>query len=135
LTGMMVEDLFPEAVRTDEFFDQPKVFERTAEIPLDKLIGYRETLTLPPSPIDELIEKEEDEEMAEIVSKLDFAQKQAFEEVVIKHRTALEIGKERNVSRGAIYGNLENATRKIKKEIETHRRKERVNALSKGVEL
>jgi DNA-directed RNA polymerase specialized sigma24 family protein len=127
LTGMTVEDLFLEAVRSDEFLDKPKVFERSAEVPLDKFIGYRETLALPPTPDKELIEKEEEEEISEIVSKLPFVQKHAFERLVLEGKTQKEAECERGLGRGAVAENLRTAARSIAKEIKLRRQREKID--------
>lgn len=132
---MTIDDLFPEACRTDEFLDKPKVFGRTAEVPLDKLIGYRETLALPPTPDEELMKREDDEEFMEVFSELSSQKRHAVERVLIEGKKAYEVAMERGVTRSAILANIQGAKVEVGRKLEQRRRKERLVALSKGVEL
>lgn len=129
LTGMVVEDLFPKAVRTNEFLDKSKVFERTAEVPLDKLIGYRETLALPPAPDEELMEKEDDEEFLEVVNGLSFQQRHAVQRVLFEGKETREVAKERGISISAISANIQSAKKKVREVLDARRRRERARSL------
>ncbi len=135
LTGMTVEDLFPESIRTDEFLDKPKVFERSAEVPLDKLIGYRETFALPPTPDQELMEKEDDNEFLEIINELSSEQQHAVKRVLFEGEKTIKAAQERGIGPQGICANIQSAKKKVKEKLASRKQEERMFALSKGIEL
>ncbi len=133
LTSMTVDDLFPEAFRTNEFLAKPKLFERTADVPVDKLVGYAETLALPPAPDEELIEKEDNEEVLNVLSGLSFQQQHAVKRVLFEGKETHEAAEERGVSQSAISANLQMAKKKIREELGRRRQRERLGVLRKVV--
>ncbi len=135
LTNMTVDDLFPKAFRTDEFLDKPKVFERTAEVSLDRLVGYAETLALPPAPDEELMRKEDYGEVLEIVNEFSSIAQRDVQQVWLEGKKIGKVANERGVSRTAVLSVIKTAGRKMQEKLRKRRQMELIRALTKGVKL
>lgn len=134
LTGMTVEDLFPEEFRTDEFLASPKIAERFADVPTQLLLEQTGMLALPPAPDEELMEKEQEKELDEVINGLGFEHQHAIQRLYFDGMTGVEAGKERGVGRGAVPASAKTALKKMKEGIEFRRNRERTAARRNGIE-
>lgn len=121
LTGVPVQDLFPEAFRTKAFLAMPKVVERYADVPTRLLLEQTGMLAIPALPDEELIAQEERDEVARVLTELSLAQRHAIQRVVFDGASLKEAALERGVGRQSIHANLKAGVRAARHKIDTRR--------------
>ncbi len=94
LTGKLPKDLFPESLRTKEFLDAPKTIEATCEVPLHFLLSGRESLALPPTPEEILMNKDFAKGVREILSTLPRQQEEVIVKIFLEGKSETEVARE-----------------------------------------
>ncbi len=102
LTGKLPEDLWPEALRTKEFIDIPKTIEATREVPLHLLARGRESLALPPTPEEILMNKDLTKGIKGILSTLTQQQQKVIAGIFLEEKTQVEVGRDMGKSKERI---------------------------------
>ena len=117
LTGMPVQDLFPEEFRTKEFLALPKLVERFADVPTRLLLEQAGMLSLPAAPDEELIAEEERNELQEVLAELSFPVRHAIQRVVFDGVSVKEAARERGIGTQAVYANIQTGIREARSSI------------------
>ncbi len=102
LTGKTPEDLFPESLRVREFLDVPKTIEATREVPLHLLASGKESLALPPTPEEFLMNEELANGIDGLISELTQQQQKVITGIYFEGKTQVEVGLEMGKTRGRI---------------------------------
>ncbi len=118
LTGMTVEDLFPAEFRTDEFLASPKTTERFADVPTRLLLEQTGMLALPPAPDEDLMAREDLEEMQESFAGLSEFDQNILEKRFFENETLREVGERIGFTPEAIRQKQNIALKKMRRVIQ-----------------
>lgn len=102
LTGLAIDDIFPEEFRTNEFLSRPKVIEGVRDIPKQILLGAVPTPQMLPAPDAELIQKEAYQELLEMVEELPSEQRSAVRGLYFDGKSKQALSQENGVGVQAV---------------------------------
>ena len=102
LTGLAVDDIFPEEFRTNEFLSRPKTIEGVRDIPKQILLGAVPTPQMLPAPDEELLQKEAYQELIEMVEELPPEQRSAVRGLYFEGKTTRKLSQENRVGETAV---------------------------------
>ncbi len=117
LTEKSFDELFPEEIRNPKFLEQKKTFERFGEIEPALLLEQANMLVLPPSPVEELIQKEKLGLVKKIMSGLPSVESRAIELHLLDGRTFTSISSSEGVEPETIRQRVSKGLRTIRKRV------------------